>query len=79
MNYYMKVAILTYGCILCVQSIAHTLESRSGRQWLCTMQAIERDGFRHLLIFEEPIPKVRLTDLTHAHRCPSCKSKECER
>lgn len=74
-----KIALLTYGCVLCVQSIADTIASRSGRQWLDTKAAVERDGLWHLGPFEVAIPEVRLSDLTHAHRCPSCKGREVGR
>jgi hypothetical protein len=69
-----KILALFVGCVMCCASIRHTVESRSDRQWLCTMQALERDGLNHLWIFELPIPEERLSDLDHAHRCPGCKS-----
>lgn len=71
---WVKVFALFVGCVMCVASIRRTLESVSGRQWLCYGQALERDGLWHLGPFEEAIPEVTLSDLDHAHRCPGCKS-----
>jgi hypothetical protein len=68
-----KVFALFVACAACCQSIRRTVESRDDRQWLCTMQALERDGLWRIGPFEPAIPEVRLSDLTHAHRCPSCE------
>lgn len=77
MHDWLKVIALFVGCVLCCQSIRRTVESRTDRQWLCTMQALERDGLWHLWIFERPIPSVNLKDLEHAHKCvPGCRGVE---
>lgn len=70
---WVKVFALFIGMLLCVASINQTLASVSGRRWIDIGQAVERDGYWHLWIFEQAIPEVRLSDMTHAHRCPTCK------
>jgi hypothetical protein len=63
----LKVLVLAAGCILCAQSIAHTLDEVSGRRWLDIGAALDRDGLWHLGPFELPIPEVTLSDPATFH------------
>jgi hypothetical protein len=81
MSDFVKVALLTYGCVLCVQSIGDTIRSVPPRQWADVKAALDRDGLWHLGPFEVAVPEVRLSDRSKGHTyCgPGCKAKEVGR